>query len=369
MTQFPVPYFDLKEQFKQLESKWFEEIHSLGTNGNFILGAAISELEQKLAQYLGVAHVITVSSGTDALVLAMRALKVKPGDSVIVPNFGFYATPEAVSLVGARPVFVDIQFDDFNLDANQIEDNIDNSTTAILPVHLFGAPANMDDIREIGRRKGVAVIEDAAQSFGAKLADKFVGGLGDAGCFSFYPTKILGAYGDGGMVTTNDEEVASKTKLLRNHGIVGPNEHELIGYTSRLNTVQAKLIGLKLPTVDEAILRRQVIAQMYRNRLGDLDIDLPSSQNGSTHVYNIFTIRTSRRDHLVDSLLQQQVGHQIYYPKPLSEQPPYKSSQVKSDRFPQSIKACNEAISLPNYPEMPDSHVEKVCRVVRNALA
>ncbi len=372
MSPRPVPYFDLTAQYESLELQWFEAIGEIGRKGNFILGPAVQGIERKLAKAVGVAHAIAVSSGTDALVLAMRALGVQPGQSVIVPNFGFFATPEAVSLIGAKPKFVDIRRSDFNLDPNCLEAAIDSSTAAIIPVHLFGQPAEMRSIRDIAARHGLAVIEDAAQSFGATENGKPAGGLGDVGCFSFYPTKILGAYGDGGMVTTDDDALADRLRLLRNHGITGPNRHQLVGCTSRLNAVQAKLLEIKLPNVGLAIARRREIADAYRRSFEGLDVECPSEREGVRHVYNIYTIRTAKRDGLSETLHQEQVQHQIYYPMPLHEQKPYASDSQPADQdefFPQTAAACAEAISLPNYPDMPDSDVERVCQVVRSALA
>ncbi len=370
MTGRPVPYFDLKGQYADIEAEWFEAIRGLGRTGNFILGPAIEELEKMLCQFLRVAHAVTVSSGTDALVLALRAVGVRPGQSVIVPNFGFFATPEAVSLIGATPRFVDIRKTDFTIDPAAVEAAIDSSTAAILPVHLFGCPADMQSIRDVAGRHGIAVVEDAAQSFGASENGLPTGGLGDAGCFSFYPTKILGAFGDGGMVTTNDDSLGEQLRLLRNHGIVGANRHALIGCTSRLNTVQAKLLELKLANVETAIARRREIADAYRSRLGDLDVVLPGERDNAVHVYNIFTIRTSSRDTLASALEREQIGFQIYYPSPLHEQKPYANGSVSQCApYVETAAACSEAISLPLYPEMPDAHVEQVCQVVRGALA
>ena len=363
-----VSYFDLTEQFSSLKSRWFDEIEQLGTVGNFILGNAISDIELKLADFLGVKHAITVSSGTDALVLALRAVGVGPGDSVILPDFTFFATAEPISLVGARPIFVDIHPSDFNIDAAQIEAAIDCDTKAIIPVHLFGLPAKIEDICEIGKRHGIAVVEDVAQAFGSKVGERCTGGIGDVGCFSFYPTKILGAFGDGGMITTNSDSLAERLKLLRNHGATGSNNHELIGCTSRLNTVQASILKIKLESVQSKIMRRQQIAEEYKQRLQGLDIEFQIQQPGITHVYNIFTIRSSVRDEIARAFTLNEIGYQIYYPKPIHMQTPYMNSSYADEHFSESVKASKEVISLPLYPEMPPSHIERICKAVRDVL-
>ena len=369
MSEPNIPYFDLTGQFSRWEAKWFEEIRKLGKSGNFILGNAINELESELASYLEVLHTVTVSSGTDALTLALRAVGVKPGDSVLVPDFTFFATVEAVSLIGAAPKFVDIERSGFNMDPRNLEQEIDESTKAILPVHLFGLPARLEEICEIGDRTGIPVIEDAAQSFGAKFGNCYTGSQGQAGCFSFYPTKVLGAFGDGGMIATNDPSIAKKLRLLRNHGMTGPNEHDLIGCTSRLNTVQAVLLKLKLRDLQNDVNRRSEIAARYMDQLRDLAIELPEARSGTTHVYNIFTIRTPARDELARALSQRKIGYQIYYQMPLHKQHPYADSGYVDEQFPESVRAAAEVISLPLYPEIPDSHVDRICRVIREVLA
>ena len=360
----PIPYFDLTSEFEEYQSKWFEQITRLGKTGNFILGDAIAEFESRVARFLGVKHAVTVSSGTDALVLALRSVGVQAGDSVIVPDFTFFATAEAVSLAGAVPVFVDIEADGFNISVNKIRDAIRPDTKAILPVHLFGAPASIEEICKLGLEHDIAVIEDTAQAFGAKVGNKFAGTFGQVGCFSFYPTKVLGAYGDGGMVTTNDDEIAHKLRLLRNHGLTGPNQHSLIGCTSRLNAVQATLLQLKLEFVPDFIEQRQLIARMYTERLQNVPMGLPKENPGSTHVYNIFTVRSKNRDQLVETLSDNQIGYQIYYPLPVHMQKPYLNLNLSDNEYPETRKACREVLSLPNYPGMPHSHVDRICEVL-----
>ena len=363
-----INYFDLTEQFSSLKPQWFAEIEKLGEKGNFILGDAISELELELAKFLDIKHTISVSSGTDALVLALKAAGIQPGDSVLVPNFTFFATAEAVSLVGAIPKFVDIESDEFNLCPNQLEQAIDDSCRAVIPVHLFGAPAKMERICEIANDSNLVVIEDAAQAFGSTINGTYTGNFGALGCFSFYPTKILGTYGDGGLITTKDDELAHQLKLLRNHGIAGANEHQLIGYCSRLNPVQATLLKIKLPQVMDSIRRRRECANRYMQRLQGLDLDLPQHQEGTLHVFNIFTIRTSARDEITHAFKKQQIGYQIYYPKPLHKQKPYQSMHLRDEDFPESMHAASEVLSLPLYPELPFEQIDQICDVIEKVL-
>ena len=363
-----IPYFDLTGQFAMVREEWFREINRLGHSGNFILGDAINQLETCLADFLGVKHAVSVSSGTDAISLALKALGVGSGDSVIVPDFTFFATAEAISLVGATPIFVDINPIDFNIDVSKIESAIRADTKAILPVHLFGAPANLGPILELAAKKSIAVIEDAAQAFSARIGGNCVGSIGHAGCFSFYPTKVLGAFGDGGLVTTNDSQVADQLTLLRNHGLTGPNIHSLIGCTSRLNCVQATLLLIKLNSIDEKIKSRHEIARIYFEQLAGLDLVLPRQQRGTTHAYNIFTVRSRLRDNIAQALKIHNIGHQIYYPMPLHKQPPYQHLGYSDAEFPESMRAADEVISLPFYPEMPRSHVDRICAVIRDVI-
>ncbi len=359
-----IPYFDLTHQFANYRTAWLEEIERLGQTGNFILGSAVNKLESELAEYLGVNHVVTVANGTDAIVIALRAFGVGSGDTVIVPNFTFYASVEAISLVGAKPRLVDICQDDFNIDPKKIREAVDDHVKAILPVHLFGLPANMKEINSIGEEYGIPVIEDVAQAFGSVYSDAFGGNIGDFGCFSFYPTKVLGAYGDGGMITTNCEEYAEKVRLLRNHGITGPNQHELIGCTSRLDAVQAVLLSLKLKSVSQVIKRRRELADRYRQLLQDCPVELPKDLPDRKHVFNIFTIRSPERNKIADALQSHKIGYQIYYPMPIHNQTPYQGLGYSDEEFPKTMQACRDVLSLPLYPEMPDQHVDRICEVV-----
>ncbi len=364
----PVKYFDLTAQFSVFKQQWFEEIEKLGESGSFILGETISELEAELADFLGVKHVVSVSSGTDALILSLHAAGIQAGDSVLVPNFTFYATAEAVSIVGATPKFVDIDPDDFNLCPKLLEAAIDSKCRAVIPVHLFGAPANMEDICEVAKRNNLVVIEDAAQAFGSAINGKKTGGWGNLGCFSFYPTKILGTYGDGGMITTNDAALANQLKLLRNHGIIGANEHQIIGFCSRFNPVQATILRLKLRKIDDTIQSRLKRVKCYMNRLQHLDLKLPIPKPGTTHAYNIFTIRTSARDDIAQALMDHKIGFQIYYPMPIHKQLAYQNMKLRDEEYPHTMRATSEVLSLPLYPEMPLEEIHQICDVIQSVL-
>ncbi len=368
LSEVDIPYFDLTRQFASYQEAWLNEIARLGEQGNFILGDAIHEIEAELAEFLDVQHAITVASGTDAIVLALKAAGVGPGDAVIVPNFTFYASVEAVSLVGATPRLVDIDLSDFNMKPVHVRAAIDEHVKAIIPVHLFGLPAQLPEILAIGKTNDIPVIEDAAQAFGSQINHRYCGTLGDYGCFSFYPTKILGAYGDGGMITTNSAESAEQLKLLRNHGAVVANRHQLIGCTSRLDTVQAAILRLKLKTVHAAIQRRRELAARYRQQLPTDVIVLPTDRSARWHVFNIFTIRVLDRRRLAAALKSANIGYQIYYPIPIHRQLPYQNLGYSDDDFPNSVRASSEVISLPLYPEMKDTDVDQVCAIVRDTL-
>ncbi len=364
----PIPYFDLTVQFAHYRETWLREIVQLGQTGNFILGSAVHQTETELAEFLGVRHVVTVASGTDALVIALKAAGVGPGDSVIVPNFTFYASVEAVSLVGAQPRLVDISLEDFNIDCQKIREAIDERVKAMIPVHLFGLPANMKEIVNVAEEHGIAVIEDVAQAFGSQYDRRFCGTIGDFGCFSFYPTKILGAFGDGGMIATNSDEYAEQLRLLRNHGSIGPNQHRLIGCTSRLDAIQAAILSLKLATVKDAINRRRELAERYREQLQGCVRSLPTDLPGRLHVFNIFSIRVADRGRIASAFDSNRIGYQIYYPMPVHRQMPYQGLGYEDRDFPVSLRVSDEVISLPLYPEMPDAHVDQICAIIQRTL-
>ncbi len=363
----PIPYFDLRGQFAAYKDAWFAQMETLGHSGQFILGHAVTELEERLAEYFGARYAVTVSSGTDALVIALKSVGVRPGDSVIIPNFTFFATAEAVTLAGATPKFVDISARRFDLDPSQIAAAIDETTRAIVPVHLFGCPAQIEQICQIADAHHLKVVEDAAQAFGARVGARRVGQFGAAGCFSFFPTKILGAFGDGGLIITDDEGVCEAARRYRNHGTAGPNLHDRVGYTARLDPVQAVLIQLKLANIDEFIQARQTCRDVYCDELSDL-CRTPENREAAEHVYNVFTIQTDKRNRLEAALKRHQIGYQIYYPHAIHQQAPYLSLGYQDAAFPVTCRACETALSLPLYHDMPKAHIKRVIEVVQDAL-
>jgi dTDP-4-amino-4,6-dideoxygalactose transaminase len=364
----PVPFLDLSSQYKQLESEWFELIHATGTSGAFVLGPNVTEFEKEFASYIGAKHAIGCANGTDALVLSLRALGVGPGDEVIVPPFTFFATAEVVTIVGATPVFVDIEADSYNIDPQQIRSAITPKTKAIIPVHLYGCPAKMEEIAAIAREHKLAVVEDCAQAFGATANGRRVGGIGDTGTFSFYPTKVLGCYGDGGMVTTNRDDVAEHLRRLRNHGQNKPYMHNEIGYNSRLDEIQAALLRLKMRGIDQDIAGRETVAVAYDKRLSGFGVRLPSKPAYGRHVFGLYTIRVTERDRVRQVLSENKVASAVYYPVPLHLQEVYKSLGYRAGSMPVAERAAAEVLSLPIYPGMPLEHVARVGDVLSTVL-
>jgi dTDP-4-amino-4,6-dideoxygalactose transaminase len=359
-----VPYLDLTTEFVELQDEWLEAIRATGQSGAFILGPNVKAFEQEVANYVGVKHAISVANGTDALVLSLRALDIGPGDEVITSPYTFYATSEAVAVVGATPVFADILPDNYTLDPASVKQCITDKTRAIIPVHIFGCPTNMDEIQSIAGQHDLAVVEDCAQAFGASVGNKKVGGLGDAGCFSFYPTKVLGCYGDGGIITTNRDDVAEHLLRLRNHGAVAPFIHTEVGYNSRLDEIQAAVLRIKLRTIDDAVAGRQAVASAYHERLTGKVIALPDAPTWGGHAYNLYTVRLNERDNCRERLGANQIGSSLCYPKPLHLQEVYADLDYKPGSLPVSEHASAEALSLPIYPGMPESHIDRVCEVL-----
>ena len=293
-----VPYLDLASEFQTLRDDWIAAIDQIGSRAAFILGDAVSEFQQEVADYIGCRHALGVANGTDALVLSLRALDIGPGDEVITSPFTFFATAESISLVGATPVFADIDDASFNIRPDSVKEKITDRTKAILPVHIFGHPADMQALRSIASEHGLRLIEDAAQAFGAKAGEAVVGSLGDTGCFSFYPAKVLGCYGDGGLITTSDEGIYEHLQRLRNHGAIAAFTHTEIGYNSRLDAVQAALLAIKLKKIEDDIAKREQVAAWYDERLDGSDAIPPGRPALGRHAFNLYTIRHPRRNAL-----------------------------------------------------------------------
>lgn len=359
-----VPYLDLTTEFAELENEWLESIRVTGSSGAFIMGPNVRAFEDEVAKYIGVKHAIGVGNGTDALVLSLRAMGIGPGDEVITSPYTFFATSESIDLVGAKPVFADILEESYTLDPASVRNKISNKTRAILPVHIFGCPTDMDAITEIAQENDLRVIEDAAQAFGASWGAAKVGSLGDTGCFSFYPTKVMGCYGDGGLITTSDDALAEHIRCLKNHGAKKPFMHSEVGYNSRLDEIQAALLRLKLKRIDAAIAGRRAVAAAYNDTLSEHVIAVPLAPAAGSHAYNLYTARLPNRDAQRQRLADQQIGHSLCYPLPLHLQDVYRHLDYAEGSLPVSEKASREALSLPIYPGMPQAHIDRVCEII-----
>ncbi len=363
-----IPFFNLTRQYQTIGAELEQAAREVLASGQYVLGSRVAGFERQCAELLGVKHAVGVASGTDALALSLRALGIGSGDEVITTPFTFFATAEMISAVGAKPVFVDIQPDTFNLDPSRVESAITTRTKALLPVHLFGLCANMIELNGLATKHGLRVIEDAAQAFGAMYLGKRAGALGQAGCFSFFPTKNLGACGDGGLVTTNDDTIADQVRLLAGHGSRAHYQHEAIGCCSRLDALQAALLTVKLRHLEAWNQRRSAVAARYREALAGVEVVTPGEPEGTTHIFHQFTIRPPRRDRLALALQQRGIGTMIYYPIPIHLQEAYKFLGHRPGDFPESERAAAEVLSLPIFPELTDVEVDEVSAAIRTAL-
>jgi len=359
-----VPMLDLAAEYRDLEAELSGAIGKVVASGHFILGPEGEALEREVAAYLGVAHAVAVASGTDALHLALRAAGIGPGDEVVTPSFTFIAAAEAVSYVGARVVFADIDPATYNLDRAALEAVITPATRAVIAVHLFGQTADLAAISAICARRRVTLIEDCAQAIGADFDGRRAGAWGALGCFSFYPTKNLGAYGDAGMVVTNEPRLADFVRMLRHHGSRTAYRHEVIGYNSRLDELQAALLRVKLRCLDRWNARRREHAALYRQRLAGAQVELPVEHGRGTHVYHQFTVRARNRDALREKLAALGIASAIYYPLPVHRQPAFNASSARRE-LPASDRAAREVLSLPVYPQLTEAQVRYVCEAVR----
>ena len=363
-----VPMVDLKTQYQEIKEEIASILKEVFESSQYILGPKVSEFEKKIADYHGVAEAIGVASGTDALHLSLDALDIKEGDEVITTPFTFFATAESILYRGAKPVFVDIEPDTLNIDTRQIKVMITEKTKAILPVHLFGHMVDMEEISNIAKRYDIKVIEDCAQSFGAELKGRKAGNFGDTGCFSFYPSKNLGGFGDGGIVILNDPEVAGKIRMLRNHGSKGSYIHERIGYNSRLDEIQAAILLVKLKRVDEYNRKRRQRAALYTDLLSDT-VKCPVEKNGAYHIFHQYTIMSPRREEIQKHLKENGISSVIYYPVPLHLQNALKFLGYREGSFPVAERAAREVLSLPMYPELEESTIQEIARIVRKVAS
>lgn len=324
--------------------------------------------EDAFASYCGARFAVAVASGTDALHLALRASGIGSGDEVITVANTCVPTVVGITMSGALPVFVDIRADTLNMDPAQVESAITPRTKAILPVHLYGRPVEMSAILELARQYSLRVIEDCAQAHGARYGGKKVGALGDAGCFSFYPTKNLGAFGDGGIVVTNDEQIAKLVRMLRSYGETERYHHEIEGFNSRLDELQAAFLLAKLPFLDSWNSRRREIASIYENALSDLDLVCPRDRAGGESVFHLFIVRVKQRARFRDRMRDQGVETLVHYPSPIPSQPAYAAFASQMSNLPETALACGEVVSLPLFPEMTPDEVERVIAACREAL-
>jgi UDP-N-acetyl-3-dehydro-alpha-D-glucosamine 3-aminotranferase len=370
-----VPVLDLKTQYRGLRREIDEAIRGVLESGYFILGPNVAALETELASFLGTAQAVTLASGTDALHLAVRACGIGPGDAVLTSPFTFVATATAISYAGARPIFADIQSGTFNLDPDRtvevLADRVPRTqgrVKAVIPVHLYGQPADMDPLLSLARERGIRVIEDAAQAIGAEYHGRRVGGLGDVGCFSFYPTKNLGASGDGGLATTQDPALGERIRRLRVYGGRERYVHEELGFNSRLDEIQAAILRVKLAHLAEWNARRRSIAARYRAGLASLGVTLPAETPDTLHVYHQFTIRVSDRDAFQRRLGDLGIRTAIFYPVPLHLQPMYRDLGYRAGDFPEAERAAREVLCLPMYPELTDAQVDEVVEACKRSL-
>ncbi|OGV96270.1 transcriptional regulator [Microgenomates group bacterium RBG_16_45_19] len=359
-----VPFLDLKRQYASIEKDIDEAIADVLSHTQFILGPEVKQFEENLAKYCGTRYAVGCASGTDALLLSLRACGVGPGDEVITTTFSFFATAGVISRLGATPIFLDIQPDNYNLDVRQIEKKISKNTKVIMPVHLFGLCADMDEILSLAKKHNLKVIEDAAQAIGSVYKGKKAGTLGDLGCFSFFPSKNLGAYGDAGAVVTNDEESADKVRMLRVHGSRQKYYHEMVGYNSRLDTFQAAILDAKLKYLDQWTKKRREYADYYNRAFAGLPIQLPHDEKDKYHIFHQYTLSVPKRDQFKEYFKQKEIGCDTYYPLPLHQQECYRELAQRNGSLPVAEKKAGEVVSLPIFPELTQNELNYIAESV-----
>ena len=361
-----VPFIDLVAQHQPIQDDVRRSVERVFQNQSFVLGDEVAGLESEIADYCDARYAVGCASGTDALILSLLAVGVQPGDEVITSPFTFFATASAIHRIGARPVFVDIEPDGFNLCPNQVEKALTEKTRALMPVHIFGQCAEMEPLWRLAARYKMPVIEDACQAIGAQYRGRRAGALGTVGCFSFFPTKNLGGAGDGGMVVTDDPRIAEQIRRLRVHGDVGSYQHVEVGFNSRLDSLQAAVLRVKLRSLERWTEARRANARLYQELFSEFnlrsDIVAPAMLPDRRHVFNQFTIRVraSRRNEVMEALRHANIGCAVYYPIPLHLQPCFEYLGHDAGDFPEAERACQEVLSLPIYAEIPDLHQRRV---------
>ena len=362
-----IPFVDLKAQYDSIKDEIDNAMQNVINNTSFIMSEELKKFEEEFARFCDVKYAIGVANGSDALILALKACGIGKGDEVITVPHTFIATTEAISIVGGKIVFIDIDSKTYTMDVSKIEEKITKKTKAIIPVHLYGQPADMDPIMELAKKYNLKVIEDAAQAHGAEYKGKKVGSIGDVGCFSFYPGKNLGAYGDAGAVVANSEEIAEKIKLLRNHGrITKKYEHEIEGYSSRLDSLQAAILRVKLRHLNKWNESRRENAKRYNELLSNIDdIITPYEADYAKHVYHLYVIRTENRDKLREELKSESVATGIHYPIPLHLQPAYNYLGYRREDFPVTEECSQKILSLPMFAELNDEQIEEIVEFIK----
>ena len=347
---------DLKNQYLKIKPEIDSAISGVVDSCQFILGPVVGEFEKNVANYLGCKHTIGCASGTDALQIAMMAIGIKPGDEIITTPFTFVATTETIALLGAIPVYVDIDADSFNIDVNKIEEKITSKTRAIMPVHLYGQPSEMDKIMKVAKKHNLMVIEDGAQAFGASYNGTKANAIGDIGCISFFPSKNLGAFGDAGMISTNDDELASIIRMIVTHGSKRKYYHEILGVNSRLDTIQAAILNVKLKYIDEYCDARIAAAGKYNKKFGGI-FNTPKAIPGAKHIFHQYSITVKNRNKMQEYLKEQGIPSMIYYPVPLHMQEAYRYGYKAGD-FPVTERVVDDIISLPIHTELTDEQID-----------
>ncbi|HQP10618.1 MAG TPA: DegT/DnrJ/EryC1/StrS family aminotransferase [Candidatus Omnitrophota bacterium] len=363
-----VPFIDFSEQYEAIKTRLDKDLKKVFVKADFIMGDEAKAFEQEFAKFCGVKYAVGVNSGTDALYMALGALDITVGDEVIIPTFTFIATALCISYTGAKPVFVDIEEETYNIDPKKLEAVITDRTRAIIPVHLYGQPANMDEIRAIAKKRNIMIVEDACQAHGATYKGKRAGALGDIGCFSFYPTKSLGAFGDAGIVITDREDINEKVRMLRDYGRKGRYEHKIKGYNSRLDTIQAVVLSAKLKYLDQWNAMRGQLAAYYCELLKDIPgVVVPTIKSHRTHVFQTFAVRVPNRNVVMEKMQEKGVSVLIHYPIPIHLQEAYADTGHKKGDFPISERISDEILSLPMYPHMTKKQVKYVCDSLKEA--
>ncbi len=390
-----IPLIDLKAQYESLADKLNEATLGILSSANYIMGKTVLDFEKDFAKYIGVKHAISVGNGTDALVLALKAMGIGQGDEVITTPFTFFATAEAISAVGGTPVFVDVNKDTFNIDTTKIEEKITSKTKAIMPVHIFGQSADMDEINEIAKKHNLKVIEDACQAIGGKYKGRKIGTLGDVACFSFFPTKNLGCAGDGGMIVTDNDEIATIARALRTHGsgengqkaynllnnieeevqiAEGANDtvynplkyyNYLIGYNTRLDAIQAAILDVKIKEIDNWNAKRRDIVKVYNEALQNNDLVTPVVKDYNEHVYHMYILQSENREEVIQKLKEAGIATGVYYPVPLHLQKVYKNLGYKEGDMPVAEYLSHRTFAIPVYPELTEEQVKYIISKIK----